>query len=142
MKISLSYPAKIAKTKEGYFVNFRDIENCFTDGDSYEEALYNAQDVLGVMLKSMAKHNENLPKASAVKSGEVLISPFPEIAVPLELYILRKRQGKTLEEVAKILGISKQRYSDIERGKNLTLKTLHKVTKALGASADIVLTAN
>src|SRR6185437_10946705 len=132
MKISLSYPVKISKTKEGYFVNFRDIENCFTDGDSYKEALYNAQEVLGVMLKSMAKHNENLPPASLAKAGELMVSPFPEIAAPLELYILRKRKGRTLEEVAKILGVSKQRYSDIERGKNLTLKTLHKVTKALG----------
>lgn len=68
-----------------------------------------------------------------------MVAPFPEIAAPLELYLLRKSKGKTVEELANILGISKQRYSDIEHGKNLTLKTLHKAAQALGASANISL---
>jgi predicted RNase H-like HicB family nuclease/DNA-binding Xre family transcriptional regulator len=137
MKINLNYPAKITRKKDGYFVIFRDIENCFSEADSYEEIIANAQDVLGAMLKSMAKHNENLPLASEVKKNEIMISPYPEVAAPLELYILRKLQGKTVDEVAKRLGVTKQRYSEIERGKNLTLKTLRKVAEALGATADV-----
>jgi antitoxin HicB len=137
MKISLSYPAKIKPGDGVFYVEFRDVENCFTYGDSYEEAVHNAEDVLGEMLKHMAKANEDLPKPSKAKKGEIILSPFPEIAAPLELYLLRKKLGKTIEETANIIGISKQRYSDIERGKNLTLKTFHRVTTALGFSADI-----
>ena len=139
MKINLAYPMYIAKNETGYFAHFRDIENCFTDGDTHEEALTNGQDVLGAMLQSLAKHNEALPMPSIAKNDEVLVSPFPDIAAPLELYLLRKRRGKTMDDIAQKLGISKQRYSDIERGKNLTLKTLRKVARALGARADITL---
>lgn len=139
MKISLSYPAKIKEGDGVFYVEFRDIENCFTYGETYDEAVINAKDVLGEMLKSMAKANEALPVATKVKKGEIILSPFPELAAPLELYLLRKKLGKTIEETANIMGVSKQRYSDIERGKNLTLKTFRKAVDALGYTADISL---
>ena len=49
-----SYPCIITLDKEDgiYYVNFPDLEDCFTDGDTLEEALYNAQDVLGLVLYS------------------------------------------------------------------------------------------
>ena len=139
MIVNLSYPAKIEFDGETYQVNFIDIENCFTYGHSLTEAIDNAQDVLGTMLQSMAKDNFILPLPGKLTKGTYLISPYPEIAAPLELYILRKQKGKTIEEIANALGISKQRYAEIENGKNLTLKTLHKVSKVLDANAIISL---
>jgi antitoxin HicB len=143
-EVSLSYPAKIVKkTDDGiyYQVTFRDIENCFTQGETKEEAYENAQDVLGFMLQDYVEDDLPLPKPSKVRKGELLISPLPEIAAPLLIYLARTYRCMTQVQAAKLLGITKQRYSDIERGKNLTMKTLGKAAKVIGYKPSLVLSA-
>ncbi len=141
MNIQFSYPAVIEFDGEAFQVHFPDIENAFTYGVTLPEAIHNAEDLLGTMLVSMVKAGEPLPVASVAVNCRYQIAPFPEVAAPLALFLLRKQQGKTITEVAKLLTMTKQRYSDIEKGKNLTLKTLHKAAAALGASTQIAITA-
>ena len=40
------YPCTIKEEDSTFYVNFPDFEDCFTDGDTMEEAVANAKDVL------------------------------------------------------------------------------------------------
>ena len=140
--IHLGYPAKIEKkTDDGiyYFVTFRDIENCFTQGETEKEAYDNAQDVLGFMLQDYVDDELPLPKSSPMAMNEIMIEPLPEVSIPLLIYLARTRHGLSQVQAAKLLKVSKQRYFDIEHGKNLTMKTLGRVMRALGFRANIAL---
>lgn len=140
IKLELSYPAKIEKkTDDGeyYFVSFRDMENCFTQGDTYEEAYSNAQDVLGFMLQDYIDDEVAFPKPSKLKDGEILIEPLPELCAPLLLYHARVQSKLTQSEVAKKMGVSRQRYFDIEHGKNLTMRTFSRSARAIGFTPNI-----
>lgn len=53
------YPAVFTREDDAYLVNFPDIENCFTDGKTLDEALEMAQDVLNLVLMTM--EDEGLP---------------------------------------------------------------------------------
>ncbi|MBQ9249068.1 MAG: type II toxin-antitoxin system HicB family antitoxin [Oscillospiraceae bacterium] len=55
------YPAVFTKDASGYLVNFPDVENCFTDGATLNEALDMAQDALNLMLMTM--EDEKIPAA-------------------------------------------------------------------------------
>lgn len=45
-----------------YFVNFPDVDGCFTDGASLTEAMENAADVLNLMLWSMEQQKQAIPE--------------------------------------------------------------------------------
>ena len=140
--LHLGYPAKIEKkTDDGtyYLVTFRDIENCFTQGETEKEAYDNAQDVLGYMLQDYIDDELPLPKSSSMLKNEIMIEPLPEVSIPLLIYLARTRHGLSQVQAAKLLKVSKQRYFDIEHGKNLTMKTLGRVMRALGLKANIAL---
>lgn len=64
----LFYPAVFHKAEEGgFWVSFPDIPECFTEGDSIEEAYSMAVDALGLALTERIKDEEELPKASNVE---------------------------------------------------------------------------
>lgn len=67
------YPAIIKYERQDgvYYVDFPDIEGCFTDGASLYEALYNAQDALKTMLTYYEESGYSLPQPSNIN----LITP-------------------------------------------------------------------
>ena len=77
MKSRLLYPCIVKKEDGIFYANFLDFEGCFTDGETLEEVVINAKDVLSGTLFTMAKHNipfqssEN--KKINLKDGEFLI---------------------------------------------------------------------
>lgn len=62
-----AYPAIFKAEKSGYSVSFPDISGCFTQGDTLEEAKYNAKDALCLMLYDMEEKGEAIPEASNLK---------------------------------------------------------------------------
>ena len=64
-----AYPAVFTYEKsEGvYYVNFPDIENCFTDGRSVAEALEMGEDALTLMLCQMEDDGIGLPEPTDIK---------------------------------------------------------------------------
>ena len=61
-----SFPAVFAPAEEGgYLITFPDLENCFTDGDTTEEALENASDALNLMLYD--EKPENIPQPTPIE---------------------------------------------------------------------------
>lgn len=60
------FPAIIEKADDGYNVTFPDIENCFTCGETFAEAIEMAQDVLPLMLCQMEDDKKLIPMASNI----------------------------------------------------------------------------
>ena len=71
MKTKYVFPAVFEPEEEGGFsVYFPDIDGCYTQGDDIEEALYNAEDALSLMLYGMEERGETIPSPSAVMDVE------------------------------------------------------------------------
>lgn len=58
------FPAVFVKEDAGYSVEFPDIENCFTCGETLEEAMEMAEDALAMMLTDMEDKKQPIPTAS------------------------------------------------------------------------------
>ncbi|MBR2754233.1 MAG: type II toxin-antitoxin system HicB family antitoxin [Lachnospiraceae bacterium] len=58
------YPAVFTKEEKGYSVIFHDLEGCYTCGDTLEEALYMAEDVLAFTLYDYEKEGKAIPEPS------------------------------------------------------------------------------
>ena len=56
------YPAVFTKEASGYSVNFPDLKNCFTSGETLEEAQNMASDVLCLTLYDLKQDGAALPK--------------------------------------------------------------------------------
>ncbi len=138
-EISLVYAAKVSPEKDGFSVSFRDLKNVFTEGDTYEEALFNAQEVLDLLLLDMANDCLDIPDPTPCKKGEVPVTVSPEVAVPVLLHKLRTQKHYSMAHVARSMGVAYQNYQQIEAGKNITLKSLKKAAAALGATVEIKL---
>jgi len=64
MKTKYAYPAIFKKEEKGYFVTFPDIQPCYTEGKTLEEAVIRAKDVLESRIEVALERNETLPAPS------------------------------------------------------------------------------
>lgn len=135
--IELTYGAKIEKDGDGFLVTFRDIENAFTYGDTLEEAIFNAQEVLDLMLLDRLEKDDTIPEPSPIKNKELAISASPEVTAPALLHVMRTQSHRSMTDVARTMGVSYQSYQRMESGKNLTMKSLKKAASALGSIVEI-----
>lgn len=94
--LSLIYPAKIVFDDAGYVVTFRDLKNIFSEGDTFEEAIFNAQKVLDILLLDMTQDDFDIPTPTACHKCETLIAVSSEVAVPVLLHTLRKEHHCTI----------------------------------------------
>lgn len=67
MKNRYIFPSIIKVVEDSYEVSFPDIDNCFTFGDSLEDALDSARDVLELCLYDMEQDNIPIPEPSGIK---------------------------------------------------------------------------
>ena len=68
------YPAVFEPNElDGYCVYFPDLENVFTEGKDFENAMYMAEDVLCFMLYGMEKDGEAIPEPS--KPADIKAKP-------------------------------------------------------------------
>ncbi|MGJ3495474.1 helix-turn-helix domain-containing protein [Piscirickettsia salmonis] len=140
MALSLAYPAKIEEDKEGNFlVSFRDAPEVTTFGETFEEAFFNAQEALELLLTDVDWETDTINNPSKQRKGEVMVAVSPEVAAPVLLHKLRDKKGFSLTEVARTMGVSYQNYQQIEAGKNITLKSLKRAAAAMGAIVEIKL---
>jgi antitoxin HicB len=67
----LAYAATLTPDEEdgGYVVTFRDVPEAITQGDTLEEALHNAADVLTVALEFLCRGQAALPQALRGAAG-------------------------------------------------------------------------
>ena len=138
-EITLTYYAKITQESDGYIVPFRDLSNVFTEGDSLEEALFNAQEALDGVLLSMMEEDHDIPYPSKAKTDEHPIPLSPNIAAPILLYLLRKQRAQTMTHVANAMHVPYQQYQRLEHNCNMTLKSLNRAAAAMGGRVEIKL---
>ena len=60
------YPAVFSPEDVGYSIAFPDIPGCFTQGDTLEECMRNANDALCLMLYDAEQNNAEIPAPSNV----------------------------------------------------------------------------
>lgn len=73
MKTKYVYPAIFEIEEVGYSVNFPDIEGCYTQGDTLEEAMTNAEDALCLMLYEMEENKQEILEPSSVESVKEIL---------------------------------------------------------------------
>ena len=132
----ISYQAKLTKEKEGgYSVSFPDVPGCFTEGETIEEALINAQEALSLHLEEAANPEWDVPRARDHKGGNLYwITPDLDVAIPLTIRQLRRDKKVSQTLLARHLDMTVQQYQKIEYPKksNPTAKTLMAVCRQLG----------
>ncbi len=62
------YPAIIHKEDEGFWLEFPDLSGCYTQGDSLEELMENAEEALGGFLAVKMDNSEEIPKPSDIRN--------------------------------------------------------------------------
>lgn len=70
------FPAVFTQEESGFSVIFNDLESCYTSGDSLEEALEMAEDVLSLTLYDYETKKKDIPKPSTVDSIPVAANEF------------------------------------------------------------------
>ncbi len=55
------FPVLVEQDEEGYFASCPKLQGCYTQGDTYEEALKNIQDAILLHLEDRIAHNEEIP---------------------------------------------------------------------------------
>ena len=123
----MTYNCDITKEEDKFVVRFPDMPNAITFGNSIEDALSMAQDVLNGIL---ASHIDNgYPISESKYNGGYPIEVSPKVAFALELR--KARANHSQKEVAQKVGMTYQQYQRLENPHktNPTLETIYKLQK-------------
>ena len=74
MNDNYTYPAKITRNKDGILLEFVDFEYLVADGDTIEQAIKNAQEVLALHLIETLDQGKTLPEPSQLEKGVVYVN--------------------------------------------------------------------
>lgn len=68
-----------------FYASFPDIEEAFTDGESFAEVIYNARDVLGLALYEREKQGRDIPEPTSamIRTGEDEAVSFVDVWMPI-----------------------------------------------------------
>jgi antitoxin HicB len=121
-RAELAYPAQLeAEGDGGYVVTFPDFGVGATQGDSLDEALVQAADLLETMVANYMAENWDLPAPSA-PAGRPLVRLAPLVTAKAEVYRAMRAAGVTKAELARRVGVSPQqaqRLFDIHHASRL-----------------------
>ena len=110
------YPAKLKPEPEGgYIVTFRDLGEAMAYGESTDEALESAGEVLADALSYYAEKGASFPKASAPKRGEKLVFLPVIIQAKLALWARMGELSLSKVELAARLGVDEKAVRRILR---------------------------
>ena len=129
--MNFNYPFTIKKSEDGsYFVQFIDIEEAFTCGESIEECIYNAKEVLDAILESRLNKDDEIPEPSKAKTPYKVA---PSATVQAAILVRKSRKNTTLADLARALNTSWPAAKRLEDPRHApTLKQLERALNALG----------
>ena len=130
--MEIRYPAVLEPEESGgFFVRFVDVEGAMTDGETLDEALFNASEALSGILGWMLDDNRPIPEPSPAGEGMYLIAP--DARTQAALLIRRARGNRSLAELARSLQTSWPSAQRLENPRHSpTLRQLEKAAAALG----------
>jgi len=131
--MKIEYPAIFEPADEGgYTITFPDFPEAISEGDSLEEAIYNAIEVLDLTLKSRMEDNETIPLPHS-ESGVDVHMIAPDVNIQSALLVKLNRGDKKFSDLARTLGTSWPAVSRLEDPKHWpSLRQLDKMAAALG----------
>jgi|SRR3990167_3633067 len=93
MNNQFTYPATLSKQKEGgYLVRFPNFPEAITQGNTLEEALYEAIDCLEEAVANRIEMKLDIPKPTQLKKNQYNISLHTTLAAKTALYITMREQ--------------------------------------------------
>ena len=132
--MNILYPAKITRDEDDrYLVRFIDIEEGISEGETLEEALFNAQEVLTLSIEGRMDEKMNVPSPSVIDEDDIYMVA-PSAMVQAALLIRENRKNKlSMAEFARMLQTSWPAASKLENPHNSpTIKMLEKAASVLG----------
>ena len=129
MKFSYPYTMQ-PQDGGGYFVQFVDLEEAFTEGETVEEAAFNAAEVLTGVLSYRIEKGDEIPAPSP--AGDRLVAT-PSASVQAAILLRDARGEKSLSDMARALETSWAAAQRLEDPRHWpTLKQLDRAAKLLG----------
>jgi antitoxin HicB len=112
--MNILYPAKITydDKDERYLVEFLDFSEAFTEGETLEEALFNAAEVLTLTLEGRIDENMEIPVPSKCEKGIYMITPSARVQAAL--LIKQAKIGHTTAKLARAMQTSWPAISRLE----------------------------
>lgn len=106
------YDCVVVKEEDGFLASFPQLPGCFTDGDTREEAIENAEEALEAYVADAVNRGEPLP--SYESSAEV-------VAVSVKMSDLEARRAacRTFKEAALDLSVSPSRITALVKAGKL-----------------------
>jgi antitoxin HicB len=132
--MNIVYPAKITfdKTDQRYLVEFYDFEEAITEGETLEEALFNAAEVLTLTLEGRLDEQLEIPKPSK-RTAKCVHFIAPSARVQAALLIRLNRGEHSISEIARTLDSSWPAISRLEDPHHWpSLRQLERTASAIG----------
>jgi antitoxin HicB len=136
-----AYPCNIVRDeeeqretgREAYNVSFPDVYGANACGWSWEEALQIAEECLAVSLSGYVKFHEDIPHASPLAEGQVLVPVPLLVAAKLSIYTAMRQQGITNVALAARLGIHESAARRIVDARHRShISQVEKALRAVG----------
>ena len=96
------YPAIFTEGEEGYIVFFPDLENCYTEGDTLEDAMEMAEDVLSFALYEYERKQGFAPEPTAIKQIETKDSEIVSLVMGDTLEYRKRYNNKSVKKTLTI----------------------------------------
>ena len=126
-----AWPVDLASDEEGGFVvNFPDLPNGWSQGETHAEALAQAEDLLEEMILGMMSHNEDVPMPSPAQ-GRPLVTLPALTAAKLETYRAMREAGLSKSALAARLGWRPSQVTRLFDGRHAS--RLDQIEAALAA---------
>jgi len=128
--MKIAYCALIEpQTGGGFTVTFPDLPDAITEGDTEEEALYNAAEVLTLTLDGRLEEGETIPEP-AYHEG-VVVYPYP--LCQAAVLVRKSRMDRPMSDIARVLQTSWSAAQRLENPHHATnIRQLEKVASAFG----------
>lgn len=129
--MDIRYPATFTPQDNGFLVEFVDLEDTFTEGETEDAALLNAEEVLTAMLEWRIGNGKPIPAPTPNLAGARYIAP--DVKTQAALLVRRARGERSLAELARVMDASWPAVQRLEDAKHWpSLKQLDKAAAALG----------
>lgn len=125
------WPVDLIPAEEGgYIVNFPDLPNGWSQGETHAEALAQAEDLLEEMILGRMAHNEEVPLPSPARGRPTV--PLPALtAAKLEVYRAMRAAGLNKSQLAERLGWQPSQVTRLFDGRHAS--RLDQIETALAA---------
>lgn len=97
--VLLTYPAIFTQENGSYWVQFIDLEGCFSDGSTLAEAMENAKEAMGLFLEDLSEYPECTTDFSKIKLEKNQIISFVSINMDEHR---RKYENKSIKKTLSI----------------------------------------